>query len=57
MTSVVGLILYLLYALLALGLVLLLVLWLGYGFASLSTLIRGGSKELDRCTRREGPSR
>lgn len=44
----VGLILYLLYVLLALGLVLLLVLWLGYGFVSLSRLIGGCDKEFDR---------
>lgn len=48
MTSVVGLILYLFYALLALGLVLLLVLWLGYGAGSLPRLLRGSGKELDR---------
>lgn len=47
MSRVVGLLLYVLYALLALGLVLLVLLWLGYGVASLSRLVRGRRKDSD----------
>lgn len=57
MASIVGLLLYLLHTLFAFGVGLLALLWLGYGFASLSSVIRRLGKEGDRRARYEGRSR